>query len=265
MCLLMKRRVSIIFVFLFAFGAYAQTDKDRSEWVSSIIDESKLSSVAEKKRILKFDFSPLWTRVHDNDSVLGYIGDNYQRLRIVLLSVIKNPSQPDVYYVTGKSMVKDVVRSFSGTIKITKTSSTKASALDEDYKGEKVTEAGLVFGEYHFAEDAKQTNTGKFDGVFVTYWILDRRARFRYDEVLMGADGYSNNQFVGTWTSNRTKDSKPASWGDSRIPISGYLDIGAGEFSPDEQYVQNGWQGYRDAYTKQDKRALAAERRQWWK
>ena len=163
-------------------------------------------------------------------------------------------------------MVKGVVRPFSGTMKITKTSATPMAELDEEYKGEQVKEAGFVFGEYHFAEDAEQTNTGKFDGVFVTDWIVNKNGRLQYDEVMMGADGYLNNQFLGTWTSHRTKASKPASWGDSRIPLSGDLDIGAGEFSPDEKYLPNGWQGYANAYgPKQNKRALAEENRQWWK
>ena len=262
----MKRIASILFVFLLALSAHAQTDKDRAEWVASLIDESKLSTAAEKNRILKFNFGPLWTRLHDNASVLGYIGDGYQRLRIVVLSATKHPSQPDIYNVTGKSMVKNVVRSFTGTIKITKTASSPHAELDEEYKGEHVKEAGSVFGEYHFAEDAKQTNTGKFDGVFTTDWIVDRNGRLQYDEVMAGADGYANNQFVGTWTSYRAKTGKPASWGDSRIPLAGDLDIGAGEFLPDEKYIPNGWQSYRNAYgVKQDKRALTEERRQWWK
>ena len=262
----MKQLASVLFVLFFAAHACSQTDSDRAEWVASILDGSKMSTAADQERILKFDFGPLWIRLHDNDSVLGYIGDNYQRMRIAILTATKHPSQPETYNVTGKSMVKGVVRAFTGTMKITKTGSTPAPELDEDYKGEQLKEAGFVFGEYHFAEDAKQTNTGIFDGVFVTYWIVDRNGRLRYDEVLMGADGYLNNQFAGTWTSYRTKASKPASWGDSRIPVSGALDIGAGEFLPDEKYIRNGWQGYRDAYgVKQDKRALAEERKQWWR
>ena len=262
----MKRLAIAFFVILFSIGAFAQTDADRAKWVIDRIDESKLSTRAEKDRIVKFDFGPLWTRLDDNDSVLGYIGDNYQRLRIVILSTTKHPSQPDTYNVTGKSMVKNVVRAFSGTMKVTKTTSSPYAELDEEYKGEQVKEAGFVFGEYHFAEDAKETNTGRFDGVFMTDWIVDKNGQLQYDEVLMGADGYRNNQFIGKWTSYRTKISKPASWGDSRIPLSGDLDNGDGEFSPNEKYIRNGWQGYRDAYgVRQDKHALTEERRHWWK
>ena len=260
----MKRLTTILSILLFASGIYSQTDKDRREWAASILGDSNIPAT-EQNRIKKFNFAPLWTRLHDNDSVLGFIGDDYQRLRVVILSATKRPGQPGTYNVTGKSMVKDVVRSFTGTMKITHATSSRGKDVEEDYKAERVKEAGLVFGEYNFSEDAKQSNTGTFSGVFVTYWVVDRNGRFRYDEVMTGADGYLNNQFAGTWTSHRSKSKKAAHWGDSRIPAAGDLDIGAGEFSPDEKYISNGWESYRDAYFKQDKRALAKERRQWWR
>lgn len=261
----MSRIVCVLVVLLLSLATHSQTDKDRAEWVASLFEGSKPSSEEAKNRITKFNFAPLWVRLQDNASVLGYIGDDYQRLRIVITSATKNPKQPDTYNVAGKSMVKGVIRPFTGTMKITRVSMSPREGADEEYKSNGVREAGFVFGEYHFAEDPKQTNTGKFDGYFVTDWIVDKAGRLQYDEVMMGADGYSNNQFLGTWTSYRTKASKPASWGDSRIPLSGDLDIGAGEFSPDAKYIRNGWESYRDAYTGQNKRALAQERRQWWR
>lgn len=261
----MKRLAAIFFVFLCVLSVRAQTDRDRSAWAASLFEETAQPTVEKKNHLIKFDFGPLWTRVHDNASVLGYIGDNFQRMRIVILTANRNSKQPDTYSVTGKSMVKNVVRTFNGTMKVTKASSLSATILDEEYKGEKVKDAGVIVGEYHFSENSKQTGTGSFDGVFATYWLIDRNGRLQYDEVMVGADGWRNNQFAGTWTSYRTKASKPASWGDSRIPVAGDLDIGAGEFSPEEKYVANGWQSYHDAYVGQNKRALAEERRQWWR
>jgi hypothetical protein len=262
----MNRLATLLFIFLLGLSGYAQTDRERAKWVDDLIDESKLSTGAERARILKFDFAPMWVQRDDNGSVLGYIGANYQRLRLAIVTAVKDPNHPDLYNVTGKSMVKNVIRPFTGTMKITKVASAKEADMSEDHRAEGIKEAGFVFGEYHFAEDAKQTNTGKFDGVFMTEWVVDKDGRLLYDEVMMGADGYYNNQFLGKWTSYRTKVSKPASWGDSRIPLSGDLDMGAGEFAPDQKYVRNGWQGYVDAYgPKQDARALAEERRHWWK
>jgi len=55
-------------------------------------------------------------------------------------------------------------------------------------------------------------------------------------------------------------------WGDYRISNSGDLDIGAGEFSPNNKYLKSGWQTVRNAYSGQQysKAALKAERDKWW-
>lgn len=260
----MKQIGSILVVFLFAFGSYAQTD-DRAGWLRSVLSNSELSKAEHKNRITKYNFSPLWTQL-DNRSVFGFISDNYQRLRIKIVSATKHASRADTYNVIGKSTVKNVVRAFTGTIKVTNARVYKnlRAGLDEEYKG-RVKENGVIVGEYHFSEDRKQTNTGSFDGVFATYWYIDRNGRLQYDDIEAFADGYLNNQFAGTWTSYRNKTSKIANWGDSRIPLSGNLDIGAGEFSPDDKYLPYGWQSYRDAYFKDDRRAKVEEERKWWK
>lgn len=260
----MKQLGSILVVVLFVVGAYAQTD-DRAGWLRSVLSDSDLTKAENKTRITKYNFSPLWTQL-DNRSVFGFIGDNYQRLRIKIVSAAKHASQPDTYNVTGKSMVKNVVRSFTGTMKVTNARVYKNTrdGVDAEYKT-RVKENGVIVGEYHFFEDKRQTNTGSFDGVFATYWYVDRKRRLQYDEIEAEADGWANNQFAGTWTSYRSKAAKIANWGDSRIPLSGDLDMGAGEFSPDDKYLPYGWQSYRDAYSKDDKRARLEEERKWWR
>jgi hypothetical protein len=37
---------------------------------------------------------------------------------------------------------------------------------------------------------------------------------------------------------------KICNWGEFRIPFSGDLDIGAGEFSPNPKYFSKGWADY---------------------
>jgi len=58
-------------------------------------------------------------------------------------------------------------------------------------------------------------------------------------------------------------------WGDYRIPDSGELDLGAGEFSPAEKYWGNGWESYmkvRMGSTETErKKAYAEEYEEWWK
>ena len=55
------------------------------------------------------------------------------------------------------------------------------------------------------------------------------------------AVGMSLTAFAGTWKSNKTKKSKLCAWGQYRVPNSGGLDVGAGEFSVNPKYAKNGW------------------------
>ncbi|HMU12618.1 MAG TPA: hypothetical protein PKE53_01360, partial [Flavobacteriales bacterium] len=48
--------------------------------------------------------------------ILGFIGNDYQRLYIRFISVIQNPTNPYEYLVYGKTMVKETVCSFQGSI-----------------------------------------------------------------------------------------------------------------------------------------------------
>ncbi|MBV9216745.1 MAG: hypothetical protein JO053_11265 [Acidobacteria bacterium] len=258
----MKKRTIIFILLLFKVAANSQTDSDRAEWAYTAFGGVQRSTAAEQKRILQYNFGPLWARLTDNTTVLGYIGDDFQRMRLVILSASKQPGHLDTYNVTGKSMVNGVVRSFTGTITITRTGTIP---IEDDYKFAGVRRAGIAFGEYHFSEDKRLSNTGEFNGKFLTNWIVTRNGVLKYDEVMAGADGYRNNQFAGTWTSYKTKTTKPASWGDSRIPISMGLDVGDGEFSPCEECIARGWKNYHDAYFKQDKRAMIVESRRWWR
>ena len=260
------RNFAWILFLLIAVNAYGQTNSRTAEWEKGIFSDERISADEYKNNLLKYDFAPLWTSTA-NSAVFGFIGDDYQRLRIVLLSIVKDKNNPDTYFVTGKSMVKSNINRFSGTIKITKARALKKGSwgVDDDYQGLDLKNVGLVFAEYNFAEDKSQTGSGVFQGTLMTNWIIDKNGKLQIDDVMSGADGYSNNQFVGTWKSYKTGAVKTANWGDDRIPMSGDLDIGAGEFYPDQKYWKAGWQSYIDAYSKGNKKAELEEKRQWWK
>lgn len=140
--------------------------------------------------------------------------------------------------------------------------------VDDKYKSKGIKQEGIVVGEYHFAENRSQKFSGRFDGVFCSRWFIDRYGDLKYDDLEWDcSDSYCNNQFVGTWKSYDAEIPKTCNWGDSRIPQSGDLDIGTGEFYPNDKYVANGWQKLIDAWEKPDcdKKARQEEQRKWWK
>lgn len=235
----------------------------------------QLNSVEYKNRVLsnnridnrdilsdfnRYDISVLLTERPD-DLVLGFIGDNYQRLRIRLISVIKNKENPVQYFVYGKSMVKENVCEFQGTLTLTNAFYFKQSELPD-------IKQGLVLGEYSFYENPSQKHVGQFKGIFKTNWYIDKNGNLRFDDIMDGADGYSNNGFVGTWTSYSGTITKICNWGEQRIPMSGDLDTGTAEFMPDKKYKSNGWLTlYNRHFGKEEERKAGEknERREWWK
>jgi len=220
------------------YSLFVKDDKYRLE---------QLPTVAKEKQLSKYDFSKLFTYT-DNSSVYGFIGSNYQRIRIKFISVTKDSLMQDTYNVYGKSMVKGNIDEFNGTIVITKIFKQKAMSygVDDEYKNKGFKGEFILSGFYILAENKEQNHTGIFKGTFRSAFYLDRKNIVHYDDIDNDSDGYTNNLFAGNWTDYKTQLSKKCNWGDYRIPDSGDLDVGAGDFSPDEKYVKYGWQAIRN-------------------
>jgi hypothetical protein len=169
--------------------------------------------------------------------ILGFIGDDYQWFFIHFVSVSRNPTNPYEYLVSGKTKVKETICSFQGKITIRQASIYKSGDIPTYRQGFATCDVILY-------EDKKQSSTGFIKGNLKSEFLIDNKGRFRYDAIMFVGDGFSNNQFIGNWTSYKTNSSKKCNWGDYRIPNSGDLDIGAGEFSVNDIYRKNGWETY---------------------
>ncbi|MEM6805648.1 MAG: hypothetical protein AAF696_29895, partial [Bacteroidota bacterium] len=106
----------------------------------------------------------------------------------------------------------------------------------------------FIIGQYEFYEAPNQRGTGILKGKLRINFYLDENDQIKYNGLKFFADGFSNNQFEGTWTSYTSGKSKKCNWGDYRIPDSQKLDTGVGEFSPAEKYATYGWSNYRKAW-----------------
>lgn len=236
--------------------------KNSEEFRNQILTDEYIAKTDLKSEFIKYDISALLTQTR-NSRVFGFIGDNYQRIRIILISVIKNKENPSQYFVYGKSMVKDNICEFQGTINITNVFNYKSS----EYPGVK---QGKVVGDYSFYENPKQKHVGQFRGVFCSNWYLDKEGNLKYDDLSDVTDGFTNNEFVGTWTIYAGTVTKICNWGDDRIPMSGDLDDGTGEFHPSDKYHASGWLTYDQAYSgglskEKEDEARRVEQKEWWK
>lgn len=256
----MNRILATLLLLLIVKVGHGQ--KNSEEFRNKQLTDEYIVKTDIKNEFIKYDISSLLTQTR-NSSIFGFIGDNYQRIRIKLISVVKNKDNPSQYFVYGKSMVKDNVCEFQGTITITNVFNYK----NTDVPGVK---QGKVIGDYLFYENPKQKHVGQFKGVFNTSWYVDKDGNLKYDDLADVADGFTNNEFVGTWTSYSGTLTKICNWGDHRIPMSGDLDDGTGEFHPSDKYQANGWLTYDQAYSggiskdKEDE-ARKLEQREWWK
>jgi hypothetical protein len=251
----MKKLITLTFI-LFSIGLYAQVDKSE-EFLKSSLSSDWADTEEIIEQIDKYDFSTIFLFGEYNyDLVIrGYIGSNYQRLQIHLISVVKNPENSREYFVYGKSKVNRNICEFLGTIELMTARFYKESDID-------TIKQGFVIAKYKLNENQNQKHTGIFTGYLKSNWYIDNGGRIMYDDLSTIADGYKNNEFVGVWKNYNGKSVKTCNWAHGRIPYSRELDTGAGEFYPDEKYRENGWVEYMEEY---DKFVKNREENKWWK
>jgi len=257
----MKRALLTLYLVCCTILSFAQTEvqKFKADLLGNKVEYKELLSKEFKNDLIKNDFSSLFTHA-DNADVYGFIGNNYQRIRIKLMKVTKDAKSPDVYHVYGKSMVKTNVDEFKGTITITNIRQLKnmSYGADDEYKSKGLKGEYIILAEYSFLENKAQPHSGQFKGVCESDFYLDKNNKVHYDDIELGSsDRFKNNQFVGEWASYDSKLVQRCNWGDFRIPNSGKMDIGAGDFSPDDKYLKYGWQSVRDGNSK-------IEKAKWW-
>jgi hypothetical protein len=194
-----------------------------------------------KENLANFDFSKIM--LDNRISYRGYIGNNYQRLYIQLTEIQKTSDTK--YSITGYSIVSSNRCDFLGTITIDELHELKEMyfGADDCMKG-KIKKEGFVIASFSLAENQEQKGSGLFQGILITRWYIDNNNKLLYDDIWNNSDDYSNNQFLGNWTSYKTKAIKKCAWGHYRIPCSGDLDWGVAEFSVNPKYLNNGWEDY---------------------
>jgi len=257
----------VILSFNYSNAQYSLFIKDGS------IKMQPLSEAELKKQLSNYDFSKLFTCT-DNSVIYGFIGNDHQRIRIKFISVTKDSSALNTYKVYGKSMVKNNVDEFNGSIVISNISKQKVMSygVDDEYKNKGFKGEYVISGSYSFLEKPEQNHTRTFNGTFRTGYYLDRKYNVHYDDINNYSDGYTNNLFSGKWKSHNGKIVQICNWGDYRIPNSGNFDVGAAEFSPNTGDTTLGWQSIHDMWirdkngklTAKAKQAKRIEETKWW-
>jgi hypothetical protein len=239
----MRNSLISIVLLLIATSAYSQKVNYSADWIRQLenpkyeFDKLKPDNVIQKYK--SYDFSSL---ILPKSEFLGFIGQDFRKIQIKFSSVKKDPVSL-TYMVRGNSLVLNNKCDFMGTITIKQIREFESFhfGVDEMFKDKGIKAQGLLIGDYSFKENKDQPHSGEFIGVMTILWYIDKNGTLCYDKINSYSDSYRNNQYVGIWKDYLIKNEKTCNWGEYRIPFSGDLDIGAGEFSPNEKYFDKGW------------------------
>lgn len=258
-------RYILLFVVLLLLGfkITSRLPVESAKYLRIALANVDLHPPERKAKYLKYNFAPLWLKT-PNSSILGFIGSNYQRIRIKLLSATKDSIHADTYFVAGKSAVGNKICDFNGTMIIRHVRELRNFETRVDETISPARQEGVLLAEYYLGENKTQAKAGVFIGVVRTNWYINKKGALYYDDISSVSDSFYNNQFIETWTAYRDNKSLRCNWGDYRIHNSGNLDIGAGEFSPDKKYLAQGWQSYSQAWIHGNKNVQQQEENSWW-
>ncbi len=256
---LIKIWIATVCLIFFSGNGYAQ--KSGNNYFTQIKNQNLANIFLVKNIKVENDKNVFESQARPE--LLGFIGNDHQRFYIHFTSMLKNPQNPYQYTVQGKTKVRETVRPFKGTITVRSANIRKAQDMYPGYQ------SGYATCDVTLYEDHQLSATGSITGQLTITYMISPKKQFLYNTLNYQSDNFSNNQFRGQWTSYKTKTSKICNFGDFRIPDSGDLDIGAGEFSPDPKYFHKGWKYYilsRYGETEIDSDlGKKEERREWWK
>lgn len=193
--------------------------------------QKRHAGIEDVRGTLDIDLSPVWI----NHGYIGFIGPDYQRLKVSISEVTRKEQQ--TYELRGRMESPHYSCDVKGellVLHIYPKTLKKAGHL----KGELLYD---IFGVYRLTETGSKS--GRFEG-FVLSEVLTQDGR-AYPCGMDEADAkFRNNQFEGVWISDDSGLQKEANWGIGRIPDSGDLDIGEQMFKPAEKYWKSGWETY---------------------
>jgi len=224
---------------------------------------NNIPSKNQLQQYLSYDCSSIWTapNSHNADETPrqnGIIGSDYQRIQMYISEVSQSKDNPAVYFIKGKSKVKNNICDFSGEIELLK-------LYRYEMADTEVSNCVYLVGKYILYEDSTQKYSGFYKGTTSCAAYIDTAHRKIKLDDTSGSVWYNNRNFVGTWTSYATNASKKCIWGDFVLPYTADLFCGDGDMKIRDKYVKNGWESFNDGseYIENAKGKLELKDK-WW-
>ena len=241
---ILMRSLTAILV-LFSTNLWGQ---QTNEWINSLENPefpryNELKPENKLSDYLELNFKNI---LNPKSNFLGYIGNDYRRIHVDFYSVTRSETTPNLYFVTGQTTVFKNTCDFEGIITIEQVREFKKMyfGVDNMYANDGIKAQGIAIGKYNFSENPEQQHVGTFEGIMTLWWDIDKGGNIKYYDLNKHSDRYRNNQYIGTWKEYGKSNPKICNWGEHRIPFSGDLDWGAGEFSVNPKYYEKGWEEF---------------------
>ncbi len=172
--------------------------------------------------------------------ILGFIGKNYQRLRIHLSKIESISSNHHLYYVLGKTKVKSNICDFKGYLKIERIFIAKDST--NSYEPNHYDR--IIFGKYEFLETQDNNHSGIFRGEFSLVLNQKRNGTFIFASGIY--HDHHTLDFVGTWQKYGTNKAIISCWGIEIPPGQNQFLLAWENDSTviNEKYLHQGWYSY---------------------
>jgi len=230
------KQIKITILFFLIFNPFTYSQCNFNDLIKKVLIEDVNSNYINEYIDLSRALS------HKKNNFLGFIGNKKKRLEVVFTSLVQDKVDVNCYHIEGYTAVnKKNHRKFKGDFNTLENYIFNEPLAFEE---ESSNNFGFSILNFNIAENIEESYTGIFEGKLIILWKRDKN-KAEYNNIFGGYDGNRNYQFLGTWTSYKTKKSQRVAWGQYRIPCAGDLDIGAAEFMPNEKYYKYGWADYK--------------------
>ena len=183
----------------------------------------------------KSDFS----KIFYDDGYIGTVGAGGDRFAIKFLSV-KNSGKNALDASGVIKIANDEIKEFKGKIKIKDFKALCFMSRDTMASYEGLNPGDLL------ADMSLEGEDFSINGVMHIEYVI-KNGIPEVDSEFAVADGWQNSAFTGIFEAKNAK--MPLAFGLGRIPRTkgtAWIDVGVGEFIPDEKYKNKGWQSYGD-------------------
>jgi hypothetical protein len=220
----------------------------------------------------KHNLSPVWLGTIHSEEVSGsvfngFYGADRYRIEMHFASVEKDPAQPHIYHISGKSRFKDNIVPFTGIITVESLSYIQDTNLDQaTLENMGFKEVLTAKGKFELKEEASYTGAGVFAGeIFIDLGIRNFEDAYQENEVdtwttfykevsedsgiqLTGSSRGAGFLLDGNWTSYQTSKTKPVLVAKDIFLISNDIlenfMIGERDVVINPKYRQLGWDNY---------------------